>query len=330
MASISTPPDWDVKITIYGLISRLFIKSLREKVRRGMKGAAGRGTCTGKPPLGRTRCVYRDSEGRIVHRQDGTPRHTTCVDPETRGFVTEAFERYAIKLQSRDKIARDWNVRKVDGSTGWTPSAIRKILSNPAYVGVFIWNKTRMEFDWEEQEWVKLQNPRSEWVIRIDRSQAIILPTLWKLAQRRLAATRRANPLTGKPWSRNQRSATTLFSGCVACVHRSMRRRAHFVSAKTVVYCRSQKRFEFLRNDPWVPRFARPPKSVQSEPLPHDKTPLRAFLGARSETELRRRSVSSDAVMPCAAVRRRPRGASCRFPHPAQVGRHSNPRCRIS
>jgi hypothetical protein len=143
-------PDWDVKITIYGLISRLFIKSLREKVRRGMKGAAGRGTCTGKPPLGRTRRVCRDSEGRIVRRQNGSPRHTTCVDPETQGFVEEAFECYAIKLESRDKISRDWNMRKVDGSTGWTPSAIRKILSNPAYVGVFIWNKTRMEFDWEE------------------------------------------------------------------------------------------------------------------------------------------------------------------------------------
>jgi DNA invertase Pin-like site-specific DNA recombinase len=210
-------PDWDVKITIYGLISRLFIKSLREKVRRGMKGAAARGTCTGKPALGRTRSILRDAEGRIVRRQDGRPRHTTCIDPETRAFVEEAYERYAIKLESRDKIARDWNVRQVDGSTGWTQSAIRQISRIPRTLAFSSGTEPGWNFDWEEHEWIKVQNPRSEWVIRIDRKQAIISPTLWKLAQRRLAATRRANPLTGRPWSRNQRSATTLFSGTLFC-----------------------------------------------------------------------------------------------------------------
>ena len=42
----------DLLITMFGLVSRLFIKSLREKVRRGMRGAARRGTVLGKLPLG--------------------------------------------------------------------------------------------------------------------------------------------------------------------------------------------------------------------------------------------------------------------------------------
>ena len=70
-------PDWDVKITIYGLVSRLFIKGLREKVRRGMKGAARRGTCLGKLPLGftvsfRQACMNRFEACGIVGCQ-----HTT-------------------------------------------------------------------------------------------------------------------------------------------------------------------------------------------------------------------------------------------------------------
>ena len=73
-------PNSDILITVFGLVSRLFIKSLREKVMRGMKGAARRGTCLGQivtrfhpagPP--RSQRQYRLSPGwssaaRTVHR----------------------------------------------------------------------------------------------------------------------------------------------------------------------------------------------------------------------------------------------------------------------
>lgn len=58
--------DWDMKITIYGLASWLFIRSLQEKVGRGMKGAARRQTCLGKPPMGFTRKLMRDEAGNGV------------------------------------------------------------------------------------------------------------------------------------------------------------------------------------------------------------------------------------------------------------------------
>jgi DNA invertase Pin-like site-specific DNA recombinase len=44
-------PNSDVMITMFGLVSRLFLKSLREKVGRGMRGAARRGTVLGQLPL---------------------------------------------------------------------------------------------------------------------------------------------------------------------------------------------------------------------------------------------------------------------------------------
>jgi DNA invertase Pin-like site-specific DNA recombinase len=53
-------PNWDMMISLYGLLSRLFIKGLRERVIRGMRGAARRGGCLGKLSLGFTRRARRD------------------------------------------------------------------------------------------------------------------------------------------------------------------------------------------------------------------------------------------------------------------------------
>jgi hypothetical protein len=77
-------PNSDVLITVFGLVSRLFIKSLRENVKRGMKGGAERGNCLGKLSLGFTRRVKRDAKGNVVCRPDGQPRKEPCIDPDTK------------------------------------------------------------------------------------------------------------------------------------------------------------------------------------------------------------------------------------------------------
>jgi len=210
-------PDWDVKITIYGLVSRLFIKGLREKVRRGMKGAAGRGTCLGKLPLGFTRQVCRDANGEIVRRPDGRPRHKPCIDPVTKPFRVEMFELFVHKGWSPYKIARRFNQLKVDGSSGWTSSSITSLLEGADALGTFTWNRYRNEFNYEEEKYEKVENPKSEWVIYSDPNLALVTEELWQAAQRKLLQTREAHPLTGKKWSRNQKSASTLFSGTLYC-----------------------------------------------------------------------------------------------------------------
>jgi hypothetical protein len=115
------------------------------------------------------------------------------------------------------KIAKHFNKQKLDGSESWTERALKLMLANPAYVGVFIWNRTRREFDYEQEKWVVVSNPRSEWEINIDRHLAIVQLKKWKAARRRLGEMRRESPLTGKKPSRNQMSATTLFSGTLFC-----------------------------------------------------------------------------------------------------------------
>lgn len=212
-------PDWDIKVTIYGLLSRLFIKGLREKVRRGMRGAARRGASLGKPPLGFTRCVRRDEHGREVRDRDGLPGYEPCIDPETRDDRLLMYELFVQQNWSSYKITRHFNKLKVDGWDGWTDKAIKQLLRSPTAIGVFIWNQTRREFDWDEEKWKVVRNPRSEWEVHYDRNLAIVPMELWRAARRKLAVMRRTSPLTGRKPSRNQVSPTTLFSGTLFCEH---------------------------------------------------------------------------------------------------------------
>ena len=212
-------PDWDVRVTIYGLLSRLFIKQLREKVRRGQRGAARRGTCLGKPSLGFTRRVHRDKDGNVVARPDGRPRHEICADPETRRYRVLLYELFAEKNWSAYKIARHFNKIKVDDSDRWTERAINNLLRSPTSIGVFIWNRTRREFDWDVEKWVVVKNRRADWEVHFDCKLALIPMDLWRAAQRKLSAIRRTDGMGGRKTSRNQIRATTLFSGTLVCAY---------------------------------------------------------------------------------------------------------------
>ena len=208
-------PDWEMKLTLYGLLSRMFIKSLRQKVLRGMRSAAKKGASLGKPPLGFTRQVMRNEDGNVVVGTDGDPKMVPCIDPETKGIVIEMFDLFVNRGWTSYRIMKEFNKQQMEGWNGWTEGGIRKILYNPAYMGVFIWNRTRKEFDWEEEKWVIVENPRSLWNIHYDPKLAFVPRELWKGARRLLAASRAKNPNTGK--HHPKRTATTLFSNTLVC-----------------------------------------------------------------------------------------------------------------
>jgi transposase len=209
--------DWEVKIAVYGLISRLFLKGLRQKVKRGLGGAARRGTCVGKPALGFTRCPVIDEAGRPVLDPHRLPVYRPCIDPVTRGHRELLYELFLDRLWTPYRIARHFNTLKVDGWGGWTEGGVKKLLASPTAIGVFIWNRKRREYDIELGKWVVAVNPRSEWEVYHDKDLAIVPVPRWAAAKKRLAAVRAASPLTGRKRSRNQISASTLFSGTLFC-----------------------------------------------------------------------------------------------------------------
>jgi DNA invertase Pin-like site-specific DNA recombinase len=146
-------PNWDMMLSVYALLSRLFIKGLREKVKRGLRGAARRGGSLGVPSLGFTRTARRDEHGNIVCDRDGLPQHVPCIDPSTREDRKMLYELYVEKCWSPYRITKHFNALKVDGWDGWTELTIKRLLWSPTAIGMFIWNKTRREYNYEEQKW---------------------------------------------------------------------------------------------------------------------------------------------------------------------------------
>mgnify|MGYP000573351674 CR=1 FL=1 len=203
----------------YGMLSHLFIKGLREKVTRGMKGAVERGTCVGKPGLGFTRQVCRDANGQIIRGRDGRPLHKVCWDPVTKPYRALIYELYVQKNWSLPRIAKHFNRLRVDGWSGWTCTTIKKLLKGMDAIGVFVWNRYSTKYDPEQKRWVTITKPKSEWVIHKNPALAIVPKELWRAAWLKLLRTQRVHPLTGRKWSRNQISATTLFSGTLFCEH---------------------------------------------------------------------------------------------------------------
>ncbi len=212
----------EIFMMVFGLVSRLFLKGLREKVRRGMKGTARRGGCLGKLPLGFTKRAQLDDTGRPILDQNGLPQYEPCIDPPTRPDAELLFQLFTEELLTHGKIARRFNQLCVDGWRGFIRDGIKKMLANPAYIGVFIWNRTHTEFDPDTNKYVKVPNPMSEWEYHYDARLAIISHEQWWAAKERLAQMQRNNPARSPRLSRNEISATTLFSGtlyCQCCQH---------------------------------------------------------------------------------------------------------------
>jgi len=207
-------PNSDVMITIYILLSRLFIKQLRQKVKRGMEGGHRRRHVLGRLPLGFTKRVKRDEDGAVVRDADGDPVSEICVDPRTKKLVRAIYRLFVVKKWSAYRTAKYLNKRAADDWDGWTESAVKKTLYNPANIGVFIWNRWTQIFDFEKQSFVRVENPRKEWLKHSDRKLGIVPFRYYMAARRRLAAARRG-PRTRK--SRNELSATTLFSSALFC-----------------------------------------------------------------------------------------------------------------
>lgn len=212
-----TSEQGEMLMFLYSLLSKLFIRSLQQKVKRGMKGGHRRRTSLGKLPFGFTRQQLFDDGGRPVRNPDGSPVHVRCIDPENAKHAKRIFELFWIEKKSAPQIAKLFNSERVADWEGWTDGTIKLILRNPAYIGVFVWNKFRRELDLESEKWVRVRNPPKEWERWFDPQLAIISMEWYRGTRRRLSEMRRSSHNTGKKRSRNENTATTLFSGALFC-----------------------------------------------------------------------------------------------------------------
>lgn len=187
----SASPTAKVQLHIYAMIHELFIDQLRAKVRRGMRDAFDRGRNLHKPAVGYKLVPVTDEAGAPVV-DDGRPQTERVVDEEAAGAIREAFELYADRSWSRDKIAERFNQRTVGGVRTWDSARIRQLLARSTYRGVEFYEMTYLVRDPATGGVTVKRRPPAEWRRRDVPDLRIVPDDLWERAAARLATSQAA------------------------------------------------------------------------------------------------------------------------------------------
>lgn len=133
-------PNWQLRVGLEGIIAQQSGRDTRHRVVRGMIGQLERGYMIATPPFGYVRKREFDEQGNRIGSR-------WLIDEAEAVVVRDIFERRA-RGESMHEIARELNksgvptrrkARTADGGY-WRPAAVRNLLSNSIYKGVFIWN----------------------------------------------------------------------------------------------------------------------------------------------------------------------------------------------
>lgn len=168
-------------------MSEIYLKDLRDKTTRGLRGRAQRGLSTGGLPIGY--CSLRTQQGSVIE-----------IDAARAAIVVRIFEIY----RDGDSFAAIANKLNADGvrsprrASGWVHTTVRAILGNAAYVGEWQYGARR----WRKAPGTNKRRPTKnapENIIRTMRPDLrIVDQALWRAVQDRLEAVRRCyGPRTG-------------------------------------------------------------------------------------------------------------------------------------
>lgn len=204
----TTKPEAKFAYSMKSVMSEFFIDDLRRRTLRGLEGRALAGHATGAPPYGYANVPVADSSGRVVG-------HEIRVVEDRAGIVRRIFTQYAqghvlasiAKALTADGIAppRARRGRK----PGWVDSAIREMLLNTKYTGIFAFGKRT----WLRDPSSGRRRPRARedgplpTTMRDDLR--IVDQQLWAEVQARFATRKRVG---SRPARRSY-----LFSGLLVC-----------------------------------------------------------------------------------------------------------------
>jgi site-specific DNA recombinase len=201
----------EIHIGLLGTMNALYVKELKNKIRRGQKGAVARGRVSGG------KCYGYDAAP--VLRDDGTvDRGHRRINEAQAAIVRRIFAEYIGGISPRE-ISHRLNREGVPSASGgeWKASSIigsrsRQIgiLHNPIYVGRFVWNRVTMVQDPETRRRVSRVNAASERVEQEMEHLRIIDDASWAKVQGHLFERNEA-PVA------KRRRPKHLFSGLVRC-----------------------------------------------------------------------------------------------------------------
>ncbi len=189
-----------------GLMNEMFLDDLRDKVHRGLEGQALKKYSAGGKSYGYRPVKITDSTRTDTYGEASVIGFRREVIAEQAEIVREIFQRYAggegLRAIASDLNTRgipspgaSWHrkTRRADGR--WLSSTIQSMLRNEAYVGRYIWNKTRWERDPETRRRRSKVRPESEWIVSEIAELAIVPQPIWDHVQHRIAARAEAFPV---------------------------------------------------------------------------------------------------------------------------------------
>lgn len=191
---------------VRGLMNEIYLDDLKDKTHRGLSGQALKQFSAGGKSYGYRPVKITDGSRVDAYGEASVVGYQREVIPDQAEIVREIFTRYA-DGQGLRAIAADLNARGVpspgaswqrksrraDGR--WLSSTIQAMLRNEAYIGRYIWNKTRWERDPETRRRQSKVRPASEWIVHEMPALAIVPREVWDKVQRRISARAEAFPV---------------------------------------------------------------------------------------------------------------------------------------
>ena len=204
----------ELHIGLKGTMDALELKKMADKIRRGAMGALSRGRIPGGLCYG--------YEADPLLRDDGSvDRGRRRIVPDQAAVVRRVYAEYLAGRSPR-RIAQDLNADGIPSARGgeWRQSAITGhakrqlgILTNPIYVGRFVWNRVRMVKHPETRRRLSRNNDAAE-------QRTIELPDLriiddatWQAVQAQLGSDRQL-PLPYRQRPRHFLSGIVLCGAC--------------------------------------------------------------------------------------------------------------------
>lgn len=200
-------------IGLKGTMNALFLKDLKDKVKRGQRGSIEKGKSAGGLPYGYKVVRQFDERGEMI-------RGDREIDPDQARIINRILTEYA-EGRSPRAIAIQLNEEGVPSprGNGWNPSAINGnrrrgigILNNEIYIGQYVWNRQQFIKDPDTGKRVPRFNPEDEWIRAEAPELRIVDQELWD----RVKARQRAMPGKDQGFWKAQRPKY-LLSGLVKC-----------------------------------------------------------------------------------------------------------------
>jgi site-specific DNA recombinase len=210
-------------VAVHGMVDGLYLREMRQKIQRGLRGQLDRGFATGSITFGYRTVPVPDPSGKTdVNGYPVLAGKRVEVVPEEARTVVDIFTWYAGGLGTGRIIERlNRDGRRGPRGARWKDGAVKRILSNEKYRGLLIFGKKTFDRRPGTHQMVARPLPREQWHTQERPELRIVSEDLWQRVQIRRDAVRGVLSASGGHRLMHGRHAALfsphLFSGFMTC-----------------------------------------------------------------------------------------------------------------